>query len=527
MLNKILLLITFILTLIVSAGCTKKEEGVDLMLASLNTVKISDNDAKISSTEPTFKIEKNVPTEKKRFGFDPMFSDNMVLQANAGIHVYGTFDTDGDIAIELNGQTFYSEINDHKFSFYLGHYTYGGPYEMIVYTRSSKYVFTNVMIGEVFLMSGQSNMAITLSQILKSASPTYTSKINKDVLGIVDDQIRFITVGMAGSSEPMEAFHSYQTYPWEILSSDNALGLSATAFYYAKELKEQYDISIGVIISAVGATNTNTWIPIQDAVGMDQTYIKNISDADTPSRYYNGMIHPLKQFTFRGVVWYQGEGQHVSYEDNMTRLIHGWRREFDSPNLKFLIVELPRFDYELGYTQDSWFSVRQQQQALTKIDGVSYSVNIDLGISANETNDPIHPFDKDRVGSRAAHAFMDAVYDAPGLWSAPKLIYVGYVSGKLILKFSNVGEGLYLTSKKAGFEISVDGNRFSYVEPILVDKNTIELNTSLESIQVIRYGYTYHVPEVFGPTGIPSILSELVCVYNSGDYPLDQFTSFL
>jgi sialate O-acetylesterase len=92
------------------------------------------------------------------------------------------------------------------------------------------------------------------------------------------------------------------------------------------------------------------------------------------------MIHPLRNYTFRGVIWYQGEGQHVAYEDNMTRLIQGWRRDFNDPELKFLIVELPRFDYELAYTQESWFSVRKQQQALTKIENVAYSVSIDLGI---------------------------------------------------------------------------------------------------------------------------------------------------
>ena len=211
----------------------------------------------------------------------------------------------------------------------------------------------------------------------------------------------------------------------------------------------------------------------------------------------------------------------------MTRLIEGWRRDFNDPNLNFLIIELPRFDADLAYSQDSWFSVRNQQKELSELENVTYSVSIDLGIVSSETDDPIHPFDKDAISLRAAHAFMAEFYQAPGLWTSPKLVYAGYLDGKLTLKFSNVGEGLYLTDKKAGFEVSTDGNRFTYIEPIIIDEETIELQTIEEDIMAIRYGYTYNVPEVFGSTGQPNSLSELVCVYNSEHYPLDQFMIYI
>jgi hypothetical protein len=106
-------------------------------------------------------------------------------------------------------------------------------------------------------------------------------------------------------------------------------------------------------------------------------------------------------------------------------------------------------------------------------------------------------------------------------------MFAGYLDGKVTLKFSNVGEGIYLTDKKAGFEISTDGNKFTYVEPQLIDHETIVLNTNLQNIKVIRYAYTYQVPEVFGPSGLPGSLSDLVCVYNSGHYPLDQFLVYV
>ncbi|MDI6452808.1 sialate O-acetylesterase [Peloplasma aerotolerans] len=519
------LMLAFLSTLIILlTACHKTSTEVNKMMDALNLNLISTNDNLLTSMEPTFDIDYSVPLEKSRFLFEPIFSDSMVLQANAVIKFHGSHDTDGKIALMFNGQTYYSEVTTNQlFSFYIGYYTHGGPYEMTLYTKTSKYVFKDIMIGEVYLMSGQSNMAITMSQILNSANSAYTQKIKQDIDDIDKEKIRFITVGILGSSEPLNKFQTHQTYPWEVLSSDNALNVSATAFYFAQEILNQYDIPVGIIISAVGATYTNTWIPKVDAIGMDSTYVKNISDADTPSQYYNGMIAPLKHMIFRGVIWYQGEGQDVKYEENVTKLIHGWRREFSNPNLKFLIVGLPRFDFDLPNTQESWFQVRKQQQRLANIEGVTYSVNIDLGILSSQTNDPIHPYDKDLIGKRAAHAFMDAFYEAPGIWTSPRLIYAGYLDGKLILKFSNVGEGIYLTDKKTGFEVSSDGIRFSYAEPKLVDHETIELNARLDNVQAIRYGYSYSFQEVFGSNGQPGSLSELVCVFNSGHYPLDQF----
>lgn len=504
-------------------GCKKDNIEVNEMLDALNKSIITDFDHLQSSRISTFKIDEAVPEQSTLFSFVPMFSNGMVLQANATFKFYGSFDVDGPIAVVLDGQTFYSEVVNKKFEFYLGHFSYGGPHELKVYTQDSKMIFRDVMIGEVYLLSGQSNMAITLSQILKSANEAYKTIINNDINNINHTNIRFMTVGMVGSSEAMDTFSNFQTYPWDVLSVDNASGISATAFYFAKEIYEKFQIPIGVIISAVGATNTNTWIPEEEAIGMDQTYIKNISDADTPSRFFNGMVSPLKQYTFRGVIWYQGEGQHVKYYDNMKRLIDGWRRVFAQKDLNFLIIELPRIDFELGQTQESWFQVRKQQQELAKLNGVAYSVSIDFGIKTSETNDPMHPFDKDLIGKRAAHAFMEAFYQSPGTWSAPRLVYAGYIEGKLIIKLANVGDGLYLKELKAGFEISTDGNTFSYVEPQLMDAETIVLNTSKSNIKAIRYGYTYKVPEVFGGIGTPPKLSDLVCVYNRAGYPLDQF----
>lgn len=508
-------------------ACQKTIDTVDEENHMLNQKTITINDHLVSSNEPNFTINHDVPIEKNTFDFEPYFSNSMVLQANAVIKFEGAYDTDGPIALTLQGKTFYTEVINQSFSFFIGPFAYDESLELIIYTQTSRYVFTDVSVGEVFLLSGQSNMAITLSQILRNANDIYTQKINQSIRDINHQKIRFITVGMLGYSEPLDAFQPHQTYGWDKLTQDNASSVSATAFYFAEEMVKQLDVPIGLVISAVGATNTNTWIPPQEAVGMDTTYIKNISDADTPSRYYNGMVHPLRELTFRGVIWYQGEGQHVKYEDNMKRLIQGWRREFIYSDLKFLIIELPRFDVDLGYTQESWFQVRKQQQSLANLEGVTYAVSIDLGIVSRETDDPIHPYDKDMIGLRAAHAFIGKFYELPGIWTSPRLIYAGYMEGKLIMKFTNVGDGIYLSEFKAGFEVSVDGTRFNHAEPIIIDHETIELRTTLQGVKAIRYAYQYVIPEVFGGDGTPSSLRDLVSVYNSGHYPLDQFLIYL
>lgn len=476
-----------------------------------------------SSKENTFEIDFNVPEERDQFELDPLFSDHMVLQANRTITISGRYKTDGPIAVVFAHKTFFSEVHEGIFTFELGEFPYGEPFELELYTKQSKYVLHDIYIGEVYVMSGQSNMAITLNQIREHANHYYQDKIVQDKDLIHSDHIRFFQVCAYGTGEGQNEFHCNERPKWSILNSSNYLDISATAFYFAQELMDLFPVPIGLVLAAVGATITSTWIPNEEAKTIDQTYIKNETDSDTPSRFYNGMIYPLRTFRFAGVIWYQGEGQHVHYKENMEKLIYGWRKDFNDPSLKFLIIELPRIDFDMGYTKDSWFEVRKQQKELSGLTNVFYSVSIDFGIKESETNDPMHPFDKDLIGKRAAHACIKYFYNKHGIWSSPELKLIRYKDDKVIIELNEVGESIILKSLKAGFEVSNDGSTFYYAEPKIVGKTTIELKSKIKGIIKVLYGYTYQVKEVFGGDGYPPKLSDLVCVYNSEGYPLDQF----
>lgn len=523
--EKLFLVIIFILLIFTLSACKPNEEDNNdksEKLRMLEGVKMNEHLDKINKIA-NFTVNLDVPIESNKFTFSSLISNDMILQANASVKLWGKFEDDGPIAVVIDNEIFYGEVVNNIFEIYVGPFSYGGPYEVIFITPSAKRVFKNVMFGEVFLMGGQSNMAITMKQITESASGAAKDAILKDIADSDNPNIRFVTVGLRGSNLEEEEYGYGQTFGWDRANPDTVRNISATAYYFVREMYKQYKVAIGFVNASVGATLTGTWIPIAEAEGMDQTYIKNISDADTASRYFNGMVYPTKNYTFRGVVWYQGEGQNIAYKENMIRLINGWRRVLDREELKFVIISLPRFDQDLPASQSSWFDVRKQQKELTNHPGVTYSVNIDKGIKSTYTTDAIHPYDKDELGARAAHAFMKAFYNAPGVLTSPNLIYAGLRDGKIILRFSNVGEGLYLNNPPAGFEVSADGNTYKPASASLNGKDEVIINSDVINPKFVRYGYAYVFPNLFPGNGEAPTLAELICIYNSAGYPADQF----
>ncbi|QWB95428.1 hypothetical protein KHQ89_05600 [Mycoplasmatota bacterium] len=276
--KRIILSFLVVLIIILLNGCEKAELEENINLERLKEMTMSNDEQKSSSTIASFTIDELVEESSSKFNFFDLITNHMVLQANATVRIFGKYETDGPIALSIDDVTYYEEVINGSFEFYIGPFNYGGPYTIKFYTKEFQTKIDDVLFGEVFLMSGQSNMAITMSEILKSATVDYKVSIEEDIYENDYDQIRFNTIGTLSSREEKDNFTPNQVFSWDSLSSDNAYGLSAFSFYYAKTLYEEYKVPIGIVISAVGATYTNTWIPSEEAKEMDQTYVKNVSD---------------------------------------------------------------------------------------------------------------------------------------------------------------------------------------------------------------------------------------------------------
>ncbi len=517
-------------------------EEEDPMLTLLKQQEIRNNRDKVVTT-PTFSVDTSV-SESSALVLPLQFADYMVFQANAVNCVFGTYPEDGGIAVTVKGtdyeKTFYGTVKDGAFEVYLDTVPFGTEYTVTVYTPTGRKTLSHVAFGEVYLMSGQSNMGMTMDQCLDPYDESGVCIYQNLIDGEHSDDLRVMSVYPAVSRTAVDAVTTSQGSNWRIINKKSAGDMSAVAYFFANRIHDMYGVPVGIIQSAMGGTNTCTWIPAEEYVNADPTYANpnpdgelTNNDGNTPSTRFNAMIYPLRKTTVRGVCWYQGEGQSVKYFENTSLLISGWRRTFDRADLPFHIVELPR---HMAGDYDGWFSIRTQQKRLAdELTNVSYSVNIDRGIfpknpSAGIYNpgilgdDGIHCPDKEQVGIRAADAFAQKFYKATGTLGGPVFKRATLTSEGLLVEFETGDSQVVLGDSLCGFEVSNDGTHWSYATPSEYSNSEIMLryDPSITPMHV-RYGYTYSCPEVFGGMGTPDKIENLVCVYNREGYPADQF----
>lgn len=516
-----------------TTGGEKTEDTA--IVKALKENKITEHAEKIVK-EPTFTLDRSVPNRGDLFSFGYLFGEGMLLQGNAPVLVYGEYTKpNAGIAVEVvkEGQTggdvsYGTTDADGKFEVWISPVEYGGPYTVNVYTPECRTYFSDVLFGEVYLMSGQSNMGMTMNECLDPYERENVCIYEEEIENSENDEIRFLKLWPTYGDNLIDELTGKAGQPWVSVNSRTTGDMSACAYFFLKEMHALYDIPVGCIISCMGGTYTVPWIPPEEVKNADMTYAGN-AENNKPSCRYNTMIHPLRKATVRGVCWYQGEGQNVKYYENMQLLINGWRRVFDR-DLKFTIVELPRYIYG---SHSDWDEVRDQQKKLAALDGVTYSVNIDRGIFGRDESrgiynngilgvDGIHCPDKELVGKRSADSFAKAFYGAPGVLTSPVLTKAERTQGGMLLTFDTQGSPLVLREKLCGFEVSANNVAYRYAEPALEGENQVRL-TFTGDAKYVRYGYTYSCPSVFGGDGAPDKIENLVCVYNQAGYPLDQF----
>ena len=415
--------------------------------------------------------------------------NDMVLQRDVEFTLTGNCTESGTVAVIINGQHWFGASANGTFAVTVGPIPAGGPYDITIRNSTSKKVITNVLFGDVYICSGQSNMALTLGSLGDAALAAKYANTN----------VRYFSVGQQSSNVPLDTCMG----SWVMGTSTNISPLSAVAVIYGTTLAQKYNVPIGIVISCVGGTMGATWLPAEEAsLTAPIPYVDpvNYPISSEPSYYYNGMINPLKNIKVKGVVWYQGEGQPSRYDVLLTNLISGWRREFTNPNMYFVIIQLPRYDS----SGNQWALSREKQATVARtVSKVAYCVNIDLGDAAN-----IHPLDKEPVGIRAAQAAMSMIYKETGVPKAPT--YKSYtVSGSnLIVTLDNVGDGLQLINSGTGFQICGADNIY-YAASATISGNTIIL----------------YSPNVAAPTNARYCFSDFPAysLFNSYNLPCEPF----
>jgi sialate O-acetylesterase len=472
-----------------------------------------------------------------------LFSSHMVLQREMPIHIWGQAEPGEQVMVSLDNVSASVKTNSiGRWSLYLAPRPAGGPYTLHV-IASNTLVFDDIMIGDLWVASGQSNMELPL----KGYDPA--TQVHNSLTEIAHanyPQIRLFLVRHDISDYPLQDVKAADG--WSRCDPASAAGFSAVAYFFARALQQKEKVAIGLIDATWGGTPAEAWTSL-DTLGNnadlmpvfgsraawmdDEVTAEQTSRADAkarsegrnpPRRYwrpdpvswrpaglYNALIAPLTPLSIRGVIWYQGEANSAPKTAPMYRklfpaMIQDWRARWNQPDLPFLFVQLSAYG---GNPLDAWGVLRDAQRRALYLANTGMAVTIDIG---NEHS--VHPGNKQSVGERLSLLARQIVYKENIVASGP-LFRLAYPDGnKMHVWFENA-TGLKSDGPLGAFEVA--GEDGAFVPAIAtIDGDTVTASSdAVPEPHYVRYGWAN-----FPPADHPANL------FNGAGLPASTFTSY-
>lgn len=477
-----------------------------------------------------------------------VISDGMVLQRDLPLPIWGWAAPGERITVTLGEQKLSTTADeDGRWLLRLEPFSAPGPHEMIV-TGKNRIVLKDILVGEVWIASGQSNMQMSVNASANATEETAAADYPR---------IRLFSVPRKLAGLPAADVDA----KWEVCSSKTVAGFSAAAYYFGRELHKKLDVPVGLINSSWGGTRIEPWTPpfgfaavpaVEDIVAeidrANQTYEqgldlyvartsewvngvrkamkagRTVATAPAPPEHpllargrqgvttmYNAMIVPLAPFALRGALWYQGEanastGDGMLYHEKMKALIGGWRKAWGQGDFPFLYVQLAPYNYSArskdGVT-DRLPRIWEAQTATLSVANTGMAVITDIG----NTKD-IHPKNKQEVGRRLSLWALARTYGQKDLVYSGPLYKSMFVEGdKIRLTFEHVGGGLVSRDGKPLTFFQIAGSDQKFVEAqatidgpcVLVSSNTVS-----EPVAV-RFGWDELAePNLMNKEGLPA-----------------------
>lgn len=468
--------------------------------------------------------------------FSPVFGDSMVLQRDQPIHVWGWTTPGTQVTATLGGHTASAKSDDAgRFDVSLDPLPAGGPHELAIATDETR-TFKDVLIGEVWLCSGQSNMQWSVGQAddadLESLTANYPN-------------LRLITVPQVAAQTPQNDFDG----SWQACTPQTVKDFSAVGYFFGRQLHQTLDVPVGLIDNSWGGSAAEAWVPT-DVLRADGKYddllarwdqLAKTYDHDKavaqwkekqeqwkqngrkgnapraprdqlqgnhrPGNLYNGVLHPVIGYTIAGTIWYQGEsnsGRAYQYRDLFPLMIQTWRDDWHQGDIPFYWVQLADFQQEVNKPAPSaWAELREAQtMTLDRLPATGQAVITDLG----EATD-IHPKNKQDVAKRLARWALAKQYGFDVPYQSPTYASMTVEGGKAIVKFDHVGGGLdtFDIPKLIGFTIAGEDQTFVDATARIVGKDTIEVSAeSVASPVAVRYSWADNpIANVQSAEGLP------------------------
>ncbi len=465
-----------------------------------------------------------------------IFGDHMVLQRDLANPVWGWADPGEKVSVSMNGQK-HSATADRNgdWKVKLKPLPAGGPHTLIIKGKNTL-SYADVLVGEVWICSGQSNMAWALKQ-----------SYDGDLLAITanNPKIRLISVPRVGTQKPQKDFKGQ----WERSSPEVAAEFSAVGYRFGLQLQQALGVPIGLIDNAWGGSAADAWIR-RDVLAADTRYDallekwketesnieqkvanfesglkkwnkdgqpkgKKPSDPrnaltgnQRPANIYNGVLNPTIGYGIKGVIWYQGESnasRAYQYRHLFPLMIQNWRDDWGQGNFPFYYVQLANYREEVSEPQEAdWPELREAQtMTMSKLPHTGQAVIIDVG----EGRD-IHPRDKHTVANRLVRWALAKDYGIEVPYQSPTFKSMSIKGKKAILEFDNVGKGLrsFDTREPVGFAIAGHDKTFIWAKARLVDEYTVEVwSDDIANPAAVRYAWANNPDcNLFSSDGLPA-----------------------
>jgi len=439
-----------------------------------------------------------------------LFSDNAVLQQGIAVPVWGFADNGEKVTVKFQDQTLSTVAKDGKWMVTLAPLKAGGPFKMSI-AGSNTIELSNILVGEVWVCSGQSNMQFGLQSAANGPEA---------VAAATNPNIRLFSVPLKTSYTPLDSMQS----SWALCSPETAKSFTAVGYFFGRDLNKALGVPVGLINSSWGGTFAETWVSPEGfkalpsyAAWIAEANAKKPEGPNNPSVLYNAMINPLIPYAIKGAIWYQGEsnaGAAFKYRTLFPTMIKSWRDGWGEGDFTFLFVQLAPFTAIKTEPEESeWAELREAQLLTTKTSPkAGMAVITDVGDPGN-----IHPTQKEPVGGRLALAARKIAYGQDIVYSGP--IYKGMkvMADSITLYFDNVGGGLVAKDGDLkGFAVSGADKKFVWATATIVGGNKVVVKSpSVPNPVAARYGWANcPVVNLFNAEGLPA------SPFRTDDFPM-------
>jgi len=487
---------------------------------------------------------------------NPLFSDGAVLQRGRTVPVWGSADEGEKVTVKFQGQEVSAEAGkDGKWMVRLARLEAGGPFAMTIEGKD-KVEVADILVGEVWVCSGQSNMEFVLGRAAEAESA---------VPGSADPQLRLFTVAHAVSDEPLGTVKvnkpGFQG-AWFPSTPESSAKFSAVAYFFGRDLRKAIGVPVGLIHSSWGGTAAEAWTDratleadpalrtvlddyaraLERLPEAEERYKKAQADhreavarakeagktppgaprqpvgpkTPHPAALYNAMLVPLQPYAIRGALWYQGEtnaGRAHQYRALLPAMIRNWRAAWGQGDFPFLIVQLAPFQKIVSEPGESnWAELREAQWLTARaVPAAGMAVITDVG---NETD--VHPRQKEPVGARLALAARSIAHGETIVASGPDFAGLEIDGDRAIVRFRHVGKGLVARDGPLkGFAIAGDDRKFVVADAEIEGDTVVVHSPGVSHPVAVRFGWAgYPVVNLWNADGLPA------SPFRTDDFPM-------